>query len=205
MENLTKKSVRFGEIILFIARLQLYWFASVFRLGILTGIFPSTATVIDYLFKSFKDLDDASLLKNRNFIEASKTHFKPANILGFVTLMIGLLLYIDWRISLVFINNWFFQFLLFLLTMVVATTLIYVLPCYVRYTMPLKAYFKQAFFLMLCNIPSSIAIFLGSLLMVVVFLTFPIVTIAPVPLALLPTAWFSYLAMQRLEKQLASE
>lgn len=204
MENLTRGSIRFGEIILFIVKLQLFWFASVIRYGIVTGIFPSTATVINYLFKSFKDIDDVTTIKLRDFLKNSREHFKPANILGFISFFMGAILYLDWRISLVFLNNWFFQIVLFLFSMIAVTTLIYVLPCYVRYEMPINNYFKQAFYLMLCNIPSSFAIFLGSILITIIFLALPVFALAPVPLMLLPMSWFSYQAMLRLEKQLNS-
>lgn len=204
MGNLTKGSIRLGEIVLFIVKLQLFWFVSVFRFGIITGIFPSTATVIDLLFKGFKELDDVSSIKWQDFLKAGQKHFKAANVLGFISFFISLILYIDWRISLIFIQNRFFHVALFLFTMVVITTLIYVLPCYVRYEMPLTSYFKQAFFLMLCSIPSSIAIFLGLIVVGFISTMFPVFTLVPVPLFLLPTAWFSYQSMLCLEKRAVS-
>ncbi|MHC5249046.1 YesL family protein [Enterococcus sp. LJL90] len=201
MENLARGSVRIGELILFVAKLQLFWVVSVLRLGIITGIFPSTAAVLEYFYKGFRDLEAVAILKEKAFFAVSKGHFKGANYLGFISVLIGLILYLDWRISSVFIENRFFQIALFIFVSLVVMTLIYLLPCYVRYQMPLKDYFKQAFFLMLCSIPNSFAIFLGSTLIIMLFMMFPVFSLAPVPMLMLPTAWFSHQAMLRLEKQ----
>lgn len=201
MENLTNKSIRIGEGLLFIAKLQWFWFVSVVRLGILLGIFPSIAAVYYYLFQSFSRFEASSELGLKCFLNKSKEYFKGANILGTAVTVVFLIIYIDWRISIIFLQDSLFTFFLLGLTLIFGIASIYLFPCFVRYEMALKDYYRQAFFLMLCNLANSVAIVLGVLLVVLLMMGWPFFSLFPVPLLLLPVAWFSYQAMLRLEKK----
>ncbi|GAB2026948.1 YesL family protein [Lactovum odontotermitis] len=208
MPKLATGSMRIGEIIIFVGKLQLLWFAILFRYLVIGGIFPATAAVIDFLSQSFKDSSDGDgssngkkkLLTYRNFQTSAKENFKRANQVGYIALAVLAFLYVDLRLAIVFTKNVYVTVCLAALLVIIAASFLYLIPAIVRYELSLKDSFRQAFFLLLANIPNTIAMLIGMALAGVAGFFIPVLVLLPVPLFLLANAWFSYQGMRKLER-----
>ena len=200
MSKLATGSMKVGEIIVFIGKLQLFWFAVLFRYLIIGGIYPASAAVIDFLFQSFKTPDERMPLTFGTFQRSAKENFKRANQVGYLSLGILLFLYIDLRIAFILLRNVYVTVCLGAILVLLAASFLYLIPAIVRYELSLKDSFRQAFFLVLANIPNTIAMLIGMLLALIIGFFIPVLVLVPVPLFLLANAWFSYQGMIKLEK-----
>lgn len=200
MKNLTEKSYHIGEFLLELVQLQMYWLLFSLKGGIILGVFPATATVVQYFLYKFeeKPLEEASLYQWFNI--QFKQSFKVTNQLGWISTVVLLVLRIDLQVSRYFIQNKGVHFLLLFLLVLVLGTNLYLFPSYLRYQLTFFQYFKQAFFLFLSTIPETIAMIVGIFLLTMVNVLLPILTVvALVPLFVLPITWFAYRGMLKIE------
>ncbi|MDR0300475.1 MAG: DUF624 domain-containing protein [Streptococcaceae bacterium] len=201
MSKLAMGSIKIGETLIFIGKLQLFWFAILFRYLIVAGIYPATAAVIDFFFQSFKEPSEkAKVLSFQTFRESARENFRRSNQVGYIALLVLLFLYMDLRIAIVFTRNIYISVCLGALLFIIATSFLYLIPAIVRYQLSLKNSFRQAFFLLLANIPNTIAMLIGMSLAGVFSFFIPVLALIPVPLFLLANAWFSYQSMRKLER-----
>ena len=200
MSKLALGSIRFGECLIFTGKLQLYWFLVVFRYFICGGIYPATAAVIHYLIKSYEGNQEAHQLNWKNFLRTAQINLKQSNQVGFLSGFIGIFLYVDLRIALVFTRNIYVTGCLGVLLLLFIGTFLYLIPSIVRYRLTLKDSFRQAFFLLLVNIPNTIVMLIGMGIAIVASFYIPLLVLVPVPLFLLVNSWFAYQGMRKLEK-----
>ncbi|MGM9903000.1 hypothetical protein A5844_001718 [Enterococcus sp. 10A9_DIV0425] len=200
MDNLTLKSIKLGERLLFIFKLQLFWLIATFRYFVVAGIFPATTVVIEKLHQVFQQSEGINDLTRQNFLKETKAYLKQANQVGYLALLIFIIFFLDLHISAQLIQDHYLHYPLLVLFAVVAVSFLYLFPCLARYELTVINSFKQAFFLVLSNITNTIAMILGIGLVLILLILLPFFIIMPIPLFLLPVAWFSYQAMIKLEK-----
>ncbi len=130
---------------------------------IVVGIFPATAAAFTIARKWITGDTDIGIFSN--FLLAYRQSFKEANILGYVLLLFGYILYLDF-LFITLAPNQYVTLLtipfLFILILFVLTT-IYVYPVYVYYDMKVFQTLKSAFFIMLLNPLSTLTMLLGLL------------------------------------------
>ena len=193
-------SYSFGELLINFLKLQFFWFFFCLRGFLLLGIFPACATVIKSFFYFFEHRE-FPVYFYQWFLAEYRQNFKQTNQLGFIQLFICGLLWFDLRISERFIQNNFIHFGLILLFVLTLLTAIYLFPTFLRYNLSFLQYFKQAFFLVISSLVESAAIILGVFVAVVIATFFPVLIIAAsIPLILFPLSWFSFQAMQKIER-----
>lgn len=199
MKQVTHKSYRIGEIILEMAKLQFFWILYTLKGGILLGFFPSTMIVMSYFLNKFNGQEPIYHLAPW-FKKQFHLQLKQANKLGWTVIFLFTVLRLDLFISREWIHVTAIHFFLTALLFLLLGTSIYLFPSFLRYQLSFLQYFKQAFFLFLCSIPETIAIFVAIFLLTLVNVLLPIlVVIALVPLFLLPITWFCYRSMKKIE------
>lgn len=200
MKGLVKTSYTVGEFLLTLIKLQFYWIVFTLKGGIILGIFPATALVIDYYLQSFNHTPFTLSYQSLN--QKWRAYLKETNILGYLMTGVLAVLYLDLRISQHFIGSTFLHFFLIFLLCLAFGTFLYVLPSYLRYDMPTLQHIKQAFFLLIANILDVVAMLLGVMIVTGVFVLLPILSIVGfMPLLALPVAWFSLISMKKIETQ----
>lgn len=201
MIKVASGSTKIGEYIIFLAKLQLFWFGIVFRYFIVGGIFPATAAVIDFLFQSFNPKERKKDFNYKAFKQSAQENFKRANQVGYISILALIILGLDLRIAIVFLKNVYLNVCLATLLVIFVGTFLYLIPAIVRYELSLKDAFRQAFFLLLANILNTIAMILGMAIALLISFYIPVLVLVPVPVFLLSNAWFSYQAMLKIEKR----
>ncbi|WP_275472103.1 YesL family protein [Vagococcus proximus] len=201
MQGFVKHSYTVGEWILRFLEIQILWIVYVLKGVIAFGVFPATGTVfrIIYLFISEpeEEIDTRSVFK-----DYYKTNFWELNKLGYIMTALLLVLAIDLRISQAYIGSYFVHYFLLALLILVLGTFLYLFPIYSRYDLSTFSYIKQAFIYFFSNIFETIAILLGFGLLLIITTALPILMIfAGVPLFIIPTSWFVYQAMKKMERK----
>lgn len=200
MNKLALSSMKIGDILIFVGKLQIFWFAIFFRYIIFAGLYPATAAVIHFLFKSFEDSTIMHKMNFHDFLAIAKDNFKRANQVGYLSGLILFFLFADLRLAFVFAHNIYVTVCLAALMTIFAGSFLYLIPVIVRYNLTLLNAFRQAFFLLLANLVNTLAMLIGMTIALIIGFFIPVLVLIPVPLFLLANAWFSYLAMTKLEK-----
>ena len=115
MKGLVKTSYTVGEFLLTLIKLQFYWIVFTLKGGIILGIFPATALVIDYYLQSFNHTPFTLSYQSLN--QKWRAYLKETNILGYLMTGVLAVLYLDLRISQHFIGSTFLHFFLIFLAM----------------------------------------------------------------------------------------
>jgi uncharacterized membrane protein YesL len=188
-----------GTILIFLIKLNFFWFLFSLRGGIILGVFPATSSVINLLIHSFETREIPTELYN-SFKLNYVTTFKEINLLGYSYLFALVIFYIDVRIAGQILNNPFIHGFLLSLLFLFFLTGLHLFPCFTRYDLSFFNYFKQSFFIMISNIIETIAIIIGLLLTIVITTFLPIlVVVSIISFSLLPISWFSLQAMKKIE------
>ncbi|GHU39828.1 hypothetical protein FACS1894193_00960 [Bacilli bacterium] len=200
MNSISAKSQVLGNLLIYLLKLQAFFLAFTFLGGVILGIFPSIATVIDYLIHSLDKKQDNLKLTFSTFKTRWQSYFKTANILGFSLSAIFLFLMIDLQVSKNFLHSLPLHLMLFALLVLFLGISCYLFPSLSRYDLMPLQHLKQAAFLFLANLITTVAMLAGLLLASALMTLFPIlVFIGLVPLLLLPIAHFSLQAMCKVE------
>lgn len=192
--------INVGQIIYDLFLLQILWIFYSIKGFIFLGIFPATVSIINIYYKRLQGNENLSIIQE--FKEDYHLNFNQANQVGYLHAVILGLLYIDLRVSIVYIQSIILHTVLLLLTLLAVIVCIYSLLIIVRYDFSLKDTLKQAFFVSL-SVPvytaaALIGIILVSSLMynyIFLFLFFGI------PLFLIPVVWFTYTGLKKAEEQ----
>lgn len=200
-KQLYRFSYQLGDWLLLLIKLQFICLFYIVRGGILLGIFPAVATVMDYFLLVFQK-KEVPVRIYPWFRQTYHAHFKTTNELGYILFAIIAFLWIDLRISSTFLQNSLIHFVLTLFFLSSILIGIYLFPVYLRYQLRNLQYFKLSFMLMLISIPQTLAIVLGVFVASVIATFFPILVItAFIPMVIFPISWFTFQAMQRAEKK----
>ena len=138
----------------------------------LLGFFPATAAMFTVIRKW--------LLKERvsvfqTFKKSYRKEFTDANFVGWLLLLIGIFLYIDF-IFLTSMDGILFTILLFVLLSVAfiyLSIIFYIFPVFVHFKLNKFEYVKYAFIISLSYPHLTILMLLGTILLSTIFITFP--------------------------------
>ncbi|EMF0131157.1 DUF624 domain-containing protein [Enterococcus hirae] len=190
-----------GKFLLFLIKLQVFWFLSVLKGCILLGTFPASVTVLKFFYHLFEEKQIPQVLYS-DFQTSFNNLFISTNQLGYAAGMLLGFLWMDLRIAAVYLQNPFIHMGILLLFIATVIVILYLFPVFLRYDLSFTQYFKQALFLSLCSLIETVAIILGIFVVTVVSTFFPILTIvAFVPLFCLPLSWFSLQSMIKIEEK----
>ncbi|MDG5472387.1 DUF624 domain-containing protein [Jeotgalibacillus sp. ET6] len=162
------------EWIMWIAYINLLWIGSVLLGLVVFGILPATVA----MFTVIRDL----LINNaagkdifKTFALTYKKEFLKSNVMGFIMLLAGFILYLNF----VFIQGIegisyyvFFTGLLFIV-FVYIITLFYLIPVYVHYDLSFFQYFRHAVLIGMVSPVVTIAMILGFILLYFLLNTIP--------------------------------
>ena len=201
LKGIIKGSYNIGEKIIEGCKYQLLFFLYLLRGGIIFGLFPSIAAVFQSLYTQIRD---KQTLSAKEFSLYYKKHFKISNQLGFTSLSVLLFLWIDLRISAIYIQQPILHFFLLCLFIFILGASLYLFSALTRYELSYFQYLQRAFLLFFCNLIETIAILFGLYLSSIVLALFPaLFFIAAVPIYGLPIVWFGLQAMEKAEKKAA--
>src|SRR5699024_7509123 len=192
--------IKTGQIIYDLFLLQVLWIFYSLKGFIFLGVFPATISIVNIYYKLVEGHKSLSIIQESK--EGYDLNFKQANQIGYLYVLIFGLLYIDLRVSIVYIQSIILHTFLLLLTLLTLIVCVYSLIIIVRYDFSFKDILKQAFFVSLSvpiyTIATLIGIILVSSLMynfIFLFLFFGI------PLFLIPVVWFTYTGLKQAEEQ----
>lgn len=149
------------EWIMKMAYLNVLWLCFTALGVVVGGIFPSTTAIFSVMRKWVLGETDIPVFKT--FWQTYKTTFLKSNILGYMILLFGLILYIDIRIF----NESSNTFINLLAVPAVGVTLIFILtsfyifPTLVHYEVKLLQVIKNSFLIMIINPLPNIIMLIG--------------------------------------------
>ena len=181
--------------------LHLLWLVYSLRGFIILGIFPSTAAVSQVMYKWF-DTKEKTFKVREQFDKAYKEYFKLANQIGYIVLLVFGMLYVDLRVSNVFIQSIILHTFLLFITLLALCISFFLFTIMIRYEFSLKNIFKQSFFVALSVPIYSVSAVVGliltlSLMKNYIFLAF----FFGISLLFLPIVWFTYTGVKKAEER----
>lgn len=144
LERLTEMVRTFCIYFLHFIYLQILWLVfTLLGLGIF-GAAPATVAV--YRIQQ-RLLEEKQVVSIRGvFWQAYKQHFRQSNLLAWVLVVIGAVIYFDLQFFMASDSNWSFYVSVFfyILSVWYMITVLYILPVYVHYSLSVVGCFKQA-------------------------------------------------------------
>ncbi|MDN3450048.1 DUF624 domain-containing protein [Planococcus sp. APC 3906] len=132
--------------------LNLLWLLFSFSGLLVVGIFPATAALFAVMRLMIMESDNGSMIKL--FWAKFKSEFVAANVVGYVMLLIGLVLYTDLKV-LHYVNQDTLYTILMSTTIVVifiyVLSLLYIFSVFVHYDLKIWQYPKHAFILVIAR------------------------------------------------------
>lgn len=185
--------------------LQILWFFYALKGLILGGIFPATAGAVKVFYRWFSEKSaDFSIQDQLN--ETFRSEFKKANAVGYSSLAIILILYIDLRVSNVFIQSIFLHTMLLLFSGLILSVGLYLFTVLTRYDFTLLNIFKQSFFIALSVPIYTVAAAVSLILSVALLSNYAFLLIFfGIPIILAPIVWFTYSGMLVAETKRAED
>jgi uncharacterized membrane protein YesL len=200
MQTVSSKSQVLGNLLIYLFKLQGFFLIFTLWGGLIFGLFPSLATVLDYLIHGLNKGQTPSPLTFHAFKHKWRTYLKSANLLGFGSVTCLTFLILDLHISKRFLHSLPLHLFLVCLLVLLLGIACYLFPSLTRYDLTLPQHIKQAAFLFLANLVPTVAMGVGLLLASALMTFFPIlVFLGLVPLLLLPIAHFALQAMLKVE------
>ncbi|ANU21988.1 YesL family protein [Planococcus donghaensis] len=148
----TQWYMRIGNLGFNLVLLNFLWIVFSFFGLFIVGIFPATAALFAVMRLIIMESDSSSITKL--FWTKFKSEFVAANIVGYIMLFIGLVLYADFK-ALHYINQDTLYTILMSATMVVIfvylLSLMYIFSVFVHYDLKLSQYPKHAFILVIAR------------------------------------------------------
>ncbi|MGI6154489.1 MAG: DUF624 domain-containing protein [Enterococcus sp.] len=204
MRGIIKGSYVLGQRMIEGLYLQLLFVLYTLRGGIVLGFFPALASVFQviYLF----------IIRGKDYVKIPDSfkafylkYFKMSNYLGYTMLSLFLFLVFDLRISKIYLQVPIIHYGLILILILLFGACLFVFPTLCRYELTYKQYLRQAIGLFFTNLTESIAMLIGSFLVMGIYVAFPILlVIAGVPLFVLPVMWFALQGMKKIEGKVDS-
>jgi uncharacterized membrane protein YesL len=161
------------EWIMRLAILNILWVLFSLLGAIVLGFFPSTISMFEITRKWLKGETDIKIW--RHFWASYKKSFVKANLLGFLLVLVGIILYVDFSLF-SRLDGLIFKALtaiVILMSISYGLLLIYIFPIFVTFEIRLFQSIKFAFLLGVYRPLSTIGIVLGSVLLYFIFSTLP--------------------------------
>lgn len=141
MYDMSRWYIRLGNWCFNIVLLNILWIVSSMTGLLIFGLFPATAAVFSVLKKMIMEDENAAVLSP--FFKTFKSEFIKSNVIGYIFLIIGSILYVNLRI-IESIDNNFLQLSMASITVVIAIvfilTFIYIFPIFVHFNFKLLQY-----------------------------------------------------------------
>lgn len=206
MDNKNKENkfikylINIGLIIYNLFLLQFLWLFYSLRGFVVLGIFPSTTAIVDVFYKIFDENYDIDV--RSTFKESYHSNFKQANQVGYIVAAVLGILYIDIRVSVVYIQSIALHTALLLFTLLALVVSMYTFIVTVRYDFKTKDVIKQSFFVSLSVPIYTIAALIGIILIASLMYNYMFLFVLfGIPLFLLPLTWFTYTGLKKAEEQ----
>jgi len=181
---------RASDWIVKIAYINFLWILfSLLGLFIL-GFFPATVAMFAAIRKWIRTERDFSIFKT--FWNSFRTEFLTANIVGYVLVAIGYILYIDFKFFAMF-DNWIgivVSLLLLAVTMLFVIVILYIFPVIVHYKLKKLQYFKHALMIGI-SFPKNTFLLIGGMIIIYFVISF-----IPPHLAIFLSSLISYFIMK---------
>lgn len=149
---------------------------TILGLGIF-GFFPATAAMFSIMRKWVLGDKDFPIFKT--FWQTFKSSLFEMNVIGYVLLLLGLLLYVDLRFFQTATNIFAagLSFLMIFLLLIYFVMILYVFPIYSHYNYKLFEYIKYSFIITLGKPLNSIMMIVGSFLVYFIYSKVPVIII----------------------------
>lgn len=184
--------------------LQLFWILYSIKGLLVLGIFPATFATVQVIYKWFED-KAADLSIHETFKTSYTESFKQANSVGYISLLVVGILYVDLRISNVFIQSIFLHTMLLFFSFAVLSVGMYLYTVMSRYDYSVKHVFKQSFYVALATPINTLAAGVALVLAVALLSNYRFLTIFfGVPIILMPIVWFTYSGILAAESKRAT-
>lgn len=198
--GMVKVTYSFGEFLINLIKLQFFWLFGTLKGGLIFGLFPATATVIQAFFLLFEKNELPPRLFPW-FNQQFNRNFKQTNILGYIESAVLAVLWIDVRVTGQLLKNQVAHLALLLFFVFALLVGLFLFPAFLRYELKTFNYFKQSFFIVISSFVETLAMVIGIVLVTALSTFFPVlILVALIPLFLFPISWFSLQAMRKIEK-----
>lgn len=200
LNNVIKKLFKFGIWLSNFMLLQLLWFLfTLVGLGVF-GVFPATAAVYQVVYKWITHHTDISIY--RTFKSYYKEYFIRSNIVGLIAVGFTLFLYLDLRISILYIQSLIFYYFILLVLFSFLIISLYLYTIQSRYSLSILNTFKQSFLIAFTSPLETLAMVISLIVILVLFWKLPFLAIlVGIPLLIAPLVWFAYQACIKVEKK----
>ncbi|MEW9674201.1 YesL family protein [Ammoniphilus sp. 3BR4] len=164
---------RISEWIMRLAYLNLLWICFTLAGLVVFGVFPATAAIFVVNRKWMMGELDIPVFKT--FWSAYKTEFLKSNLLGLILVVLGFMLYIDYRFFMetqyAVLQMLYFPFLAFIC--LYSLLLLYAFPVFVHYEMKIFQVLKNALLVMILNPLPTIMMVMGNIIVYYTMISFP--------------------------------
>ncbi|WP_449538158.1 YesL family protein [Ferdinandcohnia sp. Marseille-Q9671] len=176
-EGLIWKVYRIAEVITRVLYINVLWVAFSLVGVLLLGFFPATAAMFSVVRKWMLGEKDVPIFKT--FWQNYKTEFIQSNVIGYVLVLIGALLYLDLRFfqSSEGVITQLLSFLFLFLFLLYFIVLLYIFPIFVHYQFKTLEYIKYALIMAIGRPLQTLMMVTGSLLVLTLLRMVPILTI----------------------------
>ncbi|WP_283153780.1 YesL family protein [Guptibacillus hwajinpoensis] len=202
MNGLMGGLYRISEWIMRIAYINILWLAFTIAGLVFLGIFPATTGVFAVARKW--RLGDTQIPIFKTFWKSYRSEFIRSNVLGYLIVIIGFILYLDLRI-IQNIDGWLSTLLLILLFSLVFIyffVVIFLFPVLVHFNSKTFQYLKNAIFVSIAYPIHTLLMLITSFLLIVMNVKFPILLpYFSVSILIVSIMFISYDAFRRLEEK----
>ena len=172
VDNMLSKINFIGEWAIRLAYVNFLWMLFSAMGIFFLGFFPATAAMFTVIRKWLLK-EQVSVFQT--FKKSYRKEFTDANFVGWLLLLIGVFIYIDF-IFLTSMDGILFTILLFVLLSVAfiyLSIIFYIFPVFVHFKLKKLEYVKYAFIISLSYPHLTILMLLGTIMLIAVFITFP--------------------------------
>ncbi|WP_332630487.1 YesL family protein [Halalkalibacter flavus] len=167
--------MRLGTLAFNLVLLNLLWFLFSLLGLFIVGLFPATAAMFAVLRQSIMEDEDISVIKL--FWSKFKSEFIMSNLIGYLFLLVGLILYIDLRV-LQLLDTGLLQLTLASITVVIGfvylLTLLFIFPLFVHFDLKIWQYPKHALILAVAKPFQTIMMIGGLAIVLFLYINFPV-------------------------------
>ncbi|MCP3028751.1 DUF624 domain-containing protein [Halobacillus sp. A5] len=175
MLDSTRWYIRWGNIGYHLIVFHLLWFLLVLSGFFILGFFPATAALFAVLREMIMEDEDEPYYKL--FFKKFKSEFVMANVIGYVLVAAGIILYLDFRI-LQLLENDLLQITLASITFVVGVmyvlVLLYIFPIFSHFRLSFWTYFKYSVALAVARPFQTIFIAAAMAIFIYIYINFPV-------------------------------
>jgi len=189
-----------GSFLLAGIKLQIYFFLTSLKGGIVLGVFPALLGVFKILQRCLVERDFDHIFLGVELKKWDKSEFWHINALGWLFLALLFVLSFNLRFAEEIIHNGLFHVFTLVVLIIHLIISFNVFALFAKYRLPFKQYLLQGFLCALFGLPETIAFVFGMSLAFGLSLTIPpLGFFLGIPFMMLPYAWFTLTSVKRFE------